>query len=64
MAAILHLCKLGMMKGFNAKTIVISVLLVPENMGLDTKIKSLQVSNDKIQVKIAYKWRPFWIYAN
>ena len=39
MAAILELCKLGMMNGFYAEMNVISVFLAPENMGVDTKIK-------------------------
>ncbi len=52
MAAILDLCKLDMMKGFYAETNVISVFLASENMGIDTKIKLIRVSDNDIQVKI------------
>ncbi len=52
MAAILDLCKLGMMKGFYAEMNVISVFLAPKNMGVDTKIKFIRVLDNEIQVKI------------
>ena len=48
MAAILNLCKLGMRKGSNAEMVVINIFLTPENMGVDTKIKFIRVSDDEI----------------
>ncbi len=48
MAAILNLCKLGMTKGSNAEMVVINIFLTPENMGVDTKIKFIRVSDDEI----------------
>ena len=41
-----------MMKKSYAEIIVISLFLVPENMGIDTKMKFVRVSGDEIQVKI------------
>ncbi len=41
-----------MVKKSYAEIIVISVFLVPENMGIDTKMKFLRVSGNEIQVKI------------
>ncbi len=46
MAAILDLCKLGMMERAYAEIVVINVFLTPENMGVDTKFKFIRVSDD------------------
>ncbi len=48
MAAILDLCKLGMMERANTEMVVINVFLTPENIGVDTKIKFIRVSDDEI----------------
>ncbi len=48
MGAILDLCKLDMMKGSNNEMLVISVFMAPENIGLDTKMKFIQVSDDEL----------------
>ena len=48
MAAILDLCKLGMMKRANADLAVINVFLTPKNIGVDTKNKFIRVSDDEI----------------
>ncbi len=48
MAAILDLCKLGMMKGSKAEMVIANVFLTPDNMGADTKIKFIRISDDEI----------------
>ncbi len=48
MAAILDLCKLGMMKGSNNEMLVINVFLAPENIGVDTKMTFIKVSDDEL----------------
>ena len=48
MAAILNLCKLGMMKGSNDEMLVINVFVTPENIGVDTKMKFIRVSDDEV----------------
>ena len=48
MAAILDLCKLGMMKGSNDEMLVINVFVTPENIGVDSKLKFIRVSDDEV----------------
>ncbi len=48
MAAILDLCKLGMMKGCNDEMLVINVFVTPENIGVDSKLKFIRVSEDEV----------------
>ncbi len=45
------------MKKSYAEIIVINVFLVPENMGVDTKMKFVRVSGNEIQVKIGRPYR-------
>ncbi len=48
MAAILDLCKLGMMKGSHDEMLVINVFVTPENIGVNTKLKFIRVSDDEV----------------
>ncbi len=46
-----------MLKKSCPEIIVINVFLVPENMGVDTKMKFVRVSGNEIQVKIGRPYR-------
>ncbi len=37
-----------MMKGFNNEMLVIDVFVAPENMGVDTKMNFIRVSDDEV----------------
>ena len=48
MVAILNLCWLDILKGPTDEISVTNIFLDPENIGVDTKILILQVSEDEI----------------
>ncbi len=49
MTTILDLCKVGVINGFIAEMdVYINVFLSPENIGADTKINFIRVSDDEI----------------
>ena len=75
MAAILIICKLGVTKWPNVINIFIIEFLDLENMGMDTRIKCLQVSDLEIQAKLGLNgghfefmqikhWSTSWILVN